>query len=365
MSSGSQEKREELLGEFVREVRQFNGLSASFFRAAAARSGMNVTDLQVTDILDITGPTTAGRLAELMGLTTGAITGMIDRLETAGLVRRERDPEDGRRVIVRLTPSEDALRQIGPIFDSIGRGWDQVVSGYDDEQLALLMEFLKSSNMMFREEIAGLRETPEGEGGDFSIPLGDLTSGRLVVSAGMAQLTLRAGAGMADLYRANFTGSLPDVKVEDGTITIRYPNRLWLAGRRQRTAEITLNTAVPWQVVIRGGASEVTAELGGLDLLGLEASGAGSVFRLKLPEPSGVVPIRLGGSGSEIAVRRPAGVAARVHLTGWASELIFDDQIASGVSSDVRLQSHDYEGAARRYDVEVTGSGSQITITAG
>ncbi|HLI06811.1 MAG TPA: MarR family transcriptional regulator [Ktedonobacteraceae bacterium] len=53
--------------------------------------------MQVIDILDSTGTVTAGQLADLTGLTTGAITGMLNRLEEAGLVRRERDPNDGRR----------------------------------------------------------------------------------------------------------------------------------------------------------------------------------------------------------------------------------------------------------------------------
>ena len=365
MSSGSFEKREELLAEFAREVRQFNGLSASFFRAAAAQVGMNVTDIQVTNILDITGPATAGQLAELMGLTTGAITGMIDRLEKAGLVRRERDPEDGRRVIVRLVPNEEALRKMGPVFDSIGGSWDEITSQYSDEQVAFLVEFLKRSNAMSREEIARLREVPEGVGSDFSAPLGDVERGRLVVSAGTSTLMVRAVTGMSDLCRANFTGSMPTVKVEEGTITVRYPQRLWLLARRQRMAEIMLSTAIPWYIVIRSGGSEVTAELGGLDLLELDANGAGSMFRIELPEPSRVVPIRLDGSGSEFTVRRPPGVAARVHLKGWGSGVVFDDQTVSGMSSDTRLQSPNYEGAARRYDIETSGSGSMITVAAG
>jgi DNA-binding MarR family transcriptional regulator len=61
------------------ELRQFTGLAASFFRAAAARLGMTVTDLQVIDILESIGPSTAGQLADLTGLTTGAITGMLNR----------------------------------------------------------------------------------------------------------------------------------------------------------------------------------------------------------------------------------------------------------------------------------------------
>jgi DNA-binding MarR family transcriptional regulator len=99
MSIGSQENRAEDLRELAREFRQFHGLSASFFRVAAARTGKTVTDMQV---LDITGPTTAGKLADLTGLTTGATTGMLNRLEEAGLVRREHDPKDGRRTSVSL-----------------------------------------------------------------------------------------------------------------------------------------------------------------------------------------------------------------------------------------------------------------------
>src|ERR1700732_2831376 len=111
LSSTSQGKRE----EFTRELRQFTGLNASFFRLAAARIGMAVTDMQVTDILHSTGPSTAGQLADLTGLTTGAITRILDRLEEARLVRRERDPNDGRKVIVRLERGKDEMRKVRSI----------------------------------------------------------------------------------------------------------------------------------------------------------------------------------------------------------------------------------------------------------
>src|SRR5215471_15520425 len=127
MSSDSQEKRVEILGELARELRQFTGLGSSFFRAAAAKVGMTVTDMQVIDILNSAGPMTAGQLADLTGLTTGAITGMLNRLEESGLVRRERDPEDGRRVIVRLaTDKKEEMREINSIFDSPGKAWDEM-----------------------------------------------------------------------------------------------------------------------------------------------------------------------------------------------------------------------------------------------
>jgi len=117
--------------------------------------------------------------------------------------------------------------------------------------------------------------------------------------------------------------------------------------------------------VIQGGASDVTAELGGLDLAGLEVKGGLSMIRLELPTPSSVVPIRISGGASDVTVRRPAGVAARVHLKGWASFFVFDDQTFSAVGNDVRLQNPGFELTAPYYDIEVVGSASMVTITAG
>jgi DNA-binding MarR family transcriptional regulator len=96
LSSDSQKTHAEVLEKLTYELRQFNGLGASFFRVAAAQTGLAVTDIQVMDLLDLSSPSTADQLAELTGLTTGAITRILDRLEEAGLVRRARDPNDGR-----------------------------------------------------------------------------------------------------------------------------------------------------------------------------------------------------------------------------------------------------------------------------
>jgi DNA-binding MarR family transcriptional regulator len=365
LSSDSQEKHAKVLGELARELRQFTGLGASFFRAAAGRIGMTVSDMQVFDLLESTGPSTAGQLADLTGLTTGAITGMLNRLEEAGLVRRERDESDGRRVIVRLEKGKDEMHKISSIFDSMGKEWDELASHYDDEQIALLLEFLKSSNALSRKEIVRLREAPSGEEGIFSAPLGDLERGRLVFSSGITRLTLRADDAMADLYQARFEGPLPSVAAKDGVVTIRYPRHLGILNWKQRSAEITLSVAIPWQITVQGGAAEITAELGGLDLAGLEIKGGLKSIRLELPVPSGVVPILMSGGASEVIVRRPAGVAARVHLKGWAYEFVFDDQTFTAMGNDVRMQSSGYEVTAPCYDIEIAGSANRVTITSG
>jgi DNA-binding MarR family transcriptional regulator len=365
MSRGSKEKHAELLGELARELRQFIGLGASFFRAAAARIGLTVTDMQVIDILDSTGPMTAGQLADLTGLTTGAITGMLNRLEEAGLVRRERDPNDGRRVIVRLAPGMDERNKVRSTFDSLGQAWDELASHYDDEQIAFLLEFLKRSNALSRQELVRLREAPAGEEGNFSAPLGELSSGRLVVSSGIARLTVRVDDSMTELYQARFEGSVPEVSTKEGMVSIRYPRRLWVLGGVKSQAVVTLSAAIPWLIVIQGGAAEIAAELDGLDLAGLEVKGGVSTIRLELPAPSGRVPIRISGGASDIIVRRPAGVAARVHLKGWASVFVFDDQTFSNMGNNVRLQSSGYEATAPYYDIEVASSASMVTITSG
>ncbi len=363
MSNGSQDTRAEALGALARELRQFHALGASFYRAAAARIGMTVTDLQVLDLLQSAGPTTAGQLADLTGLTTGAITGMLNRLEEAGFVRRERDPDDGRRVIVRLAPGKDDMRELGPMFDSIGKAWEALASHYDDEQIGFLLGFLQRSNALSREEIMRLREAPESEEGIFSASLGDLARGRLVVSSGFSRLTVRSDDSLAELYQARFVGPLPDVQARAGVVTIRSPRRLLGLGGKQRTAEVTLNVAIPWWIVIEGGATEITAELGAIDLVGLEVKAGVSMVRLGLPAPSGAVPIRIAGGASAVTVQRPSGVAARVHLKGRYSVLVFDDQTFSGTGSAVQLQSPGYDDAAERYDIEVSGSASVVTIT--
>jgi DNA-binding MarR family transcriptional regulator len=363
MSMGSRDNQTKIGEKLVSELRQSYGLGVSFFRAAAARIEMTDTDMHVIDLLESTGEATAGQLAQLMGLTTGTFTAILKRLEKAGLVRRERDPNDGRRVIVRLATGSDSKQEPNPLFASLGKAWEEMAAHYDDEQKRLLLEFLQRSNALAKEEIARLRAAPAANEGIFSAPLLALESARLVVHAEGIRLSLRGGDLAGALYQARFEGLVPEVKLKDGVVAIRYPRRLWVPDKEKRVAEITLSSAIPWQIALKGGGAEMTAELGELSLLELEANGAGSMFHIVLPEPTRVVPMRLGGSGSQFTVRRPPGAAARVQGKGWGSGVVFDDQMISGMSSDAGLQSPNYEGAVLRYEIETSGSGSMITIT--
>src|SRR5215210_5960646 len=179
------EERERLLLELEQESRRSTLDGLHFFQAVAERSGMNLTDLQCLAILTSAGPVTAGQLAETMGLTTGAVTGVINRMERAGYVRRENDPDDGRRVVIRPVPEK--LERVGA--DVLGsyerRALDALVSEYDERDLAVIVDFMQKGSALTEEEIARIRAASEGDQeGVFATPLGSLESGRLVFANG-------------------------------------------------------------------------------------------------------------------------------------------------------------------------------------
>jgi DNA-binding MarR family transcriptional regulator len=362
--SEKSKNREELLRKLEVENRRSTTGAVLLLQAVTQRSGMNLTDLQCINILTSTGPITAGQLAETMGLTTGAVTGVINRMERMGYARREKDPDDGRRVVIRPVPEE--LERVGAdVFGSYERrALDALVSEYDERDLAVIVDFMQKSSALTEEEIARIRAASEGdEEGVFATPLGSLESGRLVFANGASRLTLRAASGMEDLYRARFEGTAPKVEVQDATVTFRYPRRLHLFGDwRRHSEEVTLNAAVPWEVEVRGGASRTDADFTGLELTSFVLKGGISDLALTLPEPSGVIPIRLSGGAAKASIRRPAEVEARLSVNGGAATLTFDEQSFDAVGGKVRLQSPGYDGANDRYEIEVSGGASELTV---
>jgi len=129
-----------------------------FSRAAADRLGIGSSDMECFDLLSIHGPMTAGRLAELTGLTTGAITGVVDRLERAGYARRERDQHDRRRVIVH--PVLERQAEAMPVFAPLAVATREVLERYSDEDLALLLDILTRLNEVMHAQTARVRSEP-------------------------------------------------------------------------------------------------------------------------------------------------------------------------------------------------------------
>src|SRR5262245_54462886 len=109
-------KRAELLHDLALAGRRLSTATIMFHQAVADRLGLNLTDHKCVDLLLLKGPLTAGELAGMTALTTGAITAALDRLERAGFVTREDDPRDRRRVVVQAVPRR--VKEISRLFES-------------------------------------------------------------------------------------------------------------------------------------------------------------------------------------------------------------------------------------------------------
>jgi DNA-binding MarR family transcriptional regulator len=140
-------------------LRESSGLGVLHSQAMAERLGVSSTDLECLDIIAMRGPITAGELAKASGLTTGAITGLADRLEQAGLAKREADAADRRKVMLQITPAleKKGARLAKPMQDAMRALLDE----YDDDALTLLLDILKRANVAALGAIQTLRGRPE------------------------------------------------------------------------------------------------------------------------------------------------------------------------------------------------------------
>jgi len=153
--------RTALLGELEEAMRRSSAQGVLYGQTVANVAGIANSDLECMDILYLEGRVTAGRLAEVTGLTTGAITGVVDRLEKAGLVRRERDETDRRKVFISVVP-EKAMK-IGQLYVPMQQAMEKVFGGYSDEELRLLLRFATEGYkgvLSATEALKGLLDTP-------------------------------------------------------------------------------------------------------------------------------------------------------------------------------------------------------------
>jgi predicted transcriptional regulator len=136
-----------------------------FHQALAEQAGLNATDSRVFSYLNEVGPASAGELAALTGLTTGAVTRIVDRLERAGFARREADPHDRRKVIIAPIRDSAPVREMGRLFASLSRAFAGLTERYGEAQLELILDFAIHSADMLREETAKLQKKPREAGG--------------------------------------------------------------------------------------------------------------------------------------------------------------------------------------------------------
>jgi hypothetical protein len=219
-----------------------------------------------------------------------------------------------------------------------------------------------------RHDDAGREEWPSGVRPDHTIsaPRGSATAGRLTFTRGVSLLSIAGEPGLPDLFHARCEGPAPLVHASDGDVTFQYerlPLRAWaryalLWGRHATT--LALNTGLPWQITMKGGASRVSADLRALHMRGLAVHGGVSDVQLDLPTAHGVVRILVAGGASRFTVRCPAQGAVALRVDGGATRLTFGTQRYGAIGGGVQLEA---PGAANdRYEIEIAGGASDLLV---
>jgi DNA-binding MarR family transcriptional regulator len=151
----SEEPEVDLVSQVTREVRLMSSFDALLSQAIAERVGMHSTDIETLDLLNVLGPMTAGRLAELTGLSTGATTRLVDRLVRAEYVERRADPGDRRRVII--APMDANLETVGDLYRPLTEKLTALWSSFSPAELKVILRFVQGSNTAVSEVNASLR----------------------------------------------------------------------------------------------------------------------------------------------------------------------------------------------------------------
>ena len=153
----SRDRREQLFRDLGDEMRASQRATDTVDELITEHLGINRTDGRCLDILDQHGRMSAGRLAELSGLSTGAVTAVVDRLERGGYARRVDDPGDRRRVLVELTPKSQQLawELMGAPMSEAAKS---LIERYSESQLELLLEFTRRGRELQERHAEWLRE---------------------------------------------------------------------------------------------------------------------------------------------------------------------------------------------------------------
>lgn len=137
--------KRQLIEDLITAFRAGGNQDSAFENLAADRLGVNHTDLHCLNAIENAGGLTAGELATEVGLTSGAVTGVVDRLEHAGFARRVRDPADRRRVKVEVTPEFYARAE--RIWGPLAAEWEaSLASRFTAAELTRIIEFLRLTN---------------------------------------------------------------------------------------------------------------------------------------------------------------------------------------------------------------------------
>ena len=355
----------------------------SAHEAVAAQLRLSPSDLRCLNLAASEPDMTPSRLAELSGLTAGAITGVLDRLEMEGFLRRLPDASDRRRSTIELNLGRwaDVDRAYAPLVrqaDSLSRALGDSRRGTVDRYLADLTNVLsQEAKRLWAATRGGMVD------GVYLAPAADATSGRLVLATGAPRVNvsraalgqrlllvaetaatrLRLKPAVSDdpLIRATFAGPPPDIRNDGGLVAMRYRRRVIDVRSREITAE--LSPAVDWAIEVSGGITDLEADLASLRLSAIDVRGGVNHLQLRLPRPSGTVRLRVEGGSSAARISRPAGVPVALVVRG-GGDIRFDGRRTKSSGAEVRLESDTFSSTPDRYVVEIHGGAAELRVTA-
>jgi len=138
-------------------IQETGTLTVLHTNVIASKIGLSATEFETLDIIRRHQPITAGELATYCGLTTGGMTGIVDRLEAAGFVKRVRDHKDRRRVFIEPVSKSAAERRVWKLYRPMDKAFHETVSGYGEEELQCFVRFCETMNGHVKEIISKLR----------------------------------------------------------------------------------------------------------------------------------------------------------------------------------------------------------------
>jgi DNA-binding MarR family transcriptional regulator len=159
---GKASSRSELLESLERGFREASTTGVMLHQAVADHLGLHLTDHKCMGMLCELGPLSAGDLARLTGLTTGAITGVLNRLERAGYAKRVPNPKDRRNIRVEPRNVAQFARRMEGLLGPLRERMRALSSKYSSRELALILDFMKASVAISRDETARLQSGPSG-----------------------------------------------------------------------------------------------------------------------------------------------------------------------------------------------------------
>lgn len=348
--------------------RKLSASSVLLQEALAESLGLSATEIKCLDIIQRAGApqaVTPSLLVERTGLTSGAVTGVLDRLEAARFVRREKSPTDRRQIIVRAIPDRD--EEMRAVYEPYMRAFRDMIGHYEPTELLVIGRFVRESIELVERYANELRvdrraRDVSGPPGfhDLSVPLGEQRSASLEIVRGSSGLELTA-ADAQELYRLSTDGPMPEISLQHDTVRFSQKRANLFDFKRHRLV-LSLNPNIPWEIRVRGDLAHARLALEQLTLAALEILGGLSSVEVSLPAPRGRVRVQVKRGANQLTIARPAGAQMSVVIHSGASGLVLDALQLGAVAGRTEWQSPGFATASDRYEVELVGGANRLTV---